>query len=96
MLTMTKALEITIASVRRVRFQDALDNDSTLQDYGLYNDEELDLLRHDVRELVKQSGHWIALSRLRILNENSTIFDVARTISSFSLPGDETFEEPPG
>jgi hypothetical protein len=97
MLTIDQALQIATGSVRRTVSTDLFDRsqNATLERCGVTTEQHLDLFTRSVAEGVRQAGHTIPYASLRSIDRDSTIKDVVQTILAYSLPGDDTFEEPP-
>src|SRR5690242_9654672 len=95
MLTFDQAMKIVVGSARTVAQDPTIHANSTLGDCGLFDYGQFDVFLDYVVHEVEGSGHRIQKSRLRSLDRQSMIRDVAQIIQLFSLPGDDPFEEPP-
>ena len=95
MLTFDQAMRIVVGSARTVAQDPTIGANSTLGDCGLFDYGQFNVFLNYVVHEVEGSGYRIQKSRLRSLDRHLMIQDVAQIIQLFSLPGDDTFEEPP-
>jgi hypothetical protein len=94
MLTFHQAMEIVSRSVRRIGLVTSFRPEARLKECEI-RDDRLDWFMNDLAHEVEGAGYRISQSRLRSLDQHSTIYDVAQIIQLYSLAGDDTFEEPP-
>ena len=95
MLTLAQAMQIAKRSVQRITGQPVIAGAAnTLEDCGISDDSQANVLIDSVTHEVVLFGHTISKSHLRSIDRKSTIRDMAQIIMAYSLPGDDPFEEP--
>ena len=96
MLTFDQTMRIVLETARTVMRDHSIASNTRLRECGLGDDQRLALFLDSLVRTVRESGYRIRKSDLESsIDRNSTMYSVADLIMEYSLPGDDTFPEPP-